>query len=419
MIDCSHANSGKNHLRQCLVALYARRMQMGGLPVRSIMIESNIFEGTEIEICHSWRIISSHLTTSGRQNIVPNTPLRVGVSVTDACISWKSSALLLSVLNEVSVTNLATLAEARDAIRLYDDLILQVLSLPAGAPLPSLPPLIAQAEQEYVCLDQEISSLCAAYPAKEEILSLLVSLRLTISEAVARIKFREKPFEYTVKTNNLWQLVTHLSVEMAILDRVKEFLSFFLRILNLSKHVQVLVLEKVVESQKIGHFFGLGSITHHVLAQHFHGSSLSSPSEDSLYHSLLSGEVDFGFVPIHNTISGPMCVVREDVAESLGTFAADIHLSLFSNRQSIPQSSSLKRLYLAHFLRNQVASFLRTSSFKFETIVEVSSTAEGVVKVMTDDEPAGTLALKGNNLYCLEEDIVKRNVTTFALIKKK
>ena len=323
----------------------------------------------------------------------------------------------------MTLTNLSTLAEARDAIRVYDDLLLQVLSLPSGSPLPSIPPLVAMAEREFVCLDQEVSLLCAPYAGKEELLSVLLSQRLTISEAVANIKFADKPFDYTVKSNNLWQLVTHLSVEMAILDRVKEFVPFFLSVLNLSKRVQVLVLEKLVQKQRIGHFFGLGSITHHVLADHFHGESRSSASEDALYQSLLSDEIDFGFIPIHNTISGPMCVVRDDVAESLGTFAADIHLSLFSNRQSLSLAASsdppLKRLYLARFLLNQVGTFLRTSTFRFGEVVEVSSTAEGVVKVMTDGEPAGTLALKGNNLYCLEKDIVKRNVTTFALIRKK
>ncbi|HNR84628.1 MAG: 3-deoxy-7-phosphoheptulonate synthase, partial [Rubrivivax sp.] len=68
MIDCSHANSSKQHQRQIAVAQdVAGQVAAGDRRIMGVMIESHLEEG--------------------RQDIVPGQPLRHGVSVTDACIS--------------------------------------------------------------------------------------------------------------------------------------------------------------------------------------------------------------------------------------------------------------------------------------------------------------------------------------------
>ena len=79
MIDCSHANSSKQHRRQLEVgADVAGRIAAGERRITGLMIESHLHEG--------------------RQDIVPGQPLQPGVSVTDACISFEQTLPLLQQL---------------------------------------------------------------------------------------------------------------------------------------------------------------------------------------------------------------------------------------------------------------------------------------------------------------------------------
>ncbi|MGC1174251.1 3-deoxy-7-phosphoheptulonate synthase [Polaromonas sp.] len=79
MIDVSHANSSKQHQRQIAVAAeVAQQMAAGDQRITGLMIESHLHEG--------------------RQDIVPGTPLRPGVSVTDACISMEQTVPVLEEL---------------------------------------------------------------------------------------------------------------------------------------------------------------------------------------------------------------------------------------------------------------------------------------------------------------------------------
>ena len=79
MIDVSHANSTKQHRRQIEIAAdIARRIAAGDRRIIGVMIESHLEEG--------------------RQELVPEQPLRHGVSITDACISWAQTAPVLGTL---------------------------------------------------------------------------------------------------------------------------------------------------------------------------------------------------------------------------------------------------------------------------------------------------------------------------------
>jgi len=79
MIDVSHANSSKQHLRQIEVAAdVAAQVAGGDRRITGIMIESHLHEG--------------------RQDIVAGQPLRHGVSVTDACISFEQTVPVLDGL---------------------------------------------------------------------------------------------------------------------------------------------------------------------------------------------------------------------------------------------------------------------------------------------------------------------------------
>ena len=79
MIDVSHANSGKQHRRQVEVAAdIAQRVAAGD---RRIMRRDDREPPRE-----------------GRQDLVPGQPLRHGVSITDACISWAQTEPVLRSL---------------------------------------------------------------------------------------------------------------------------------------------------------------------------------------------------------------------------------------------------------------------------------------------------------------------------------
>jgi 3-deoxy-7-phosphoheptulonate synthase len=76
MIDCSHANSGKQHERQLdVVRDVAAQVARGDRRIIGVMIESHL--------------------NAGRQDLVPGKPLAYGVSITDACIGWDATVAAL------------------------------------------------------------------------------------------------------------------------------------------------------------------------------------------------------------------------------------------------------------------------------------------------------------------------------------
>ncbi len=76
MVDCSHANSAKQHRRQIEVAAdVAAQLAAGEQRIIGLMVESHLHEG--------------------RQDLQPGVALRPGVSITDACIGWDDTVPLL------------------------------------------------------------------------------------------------------------------------------------------------------------------------------------------------------------------------------------------------------------------------------------------------------------------------------------
>jgi 3-deoxy-7-phosphoheptulonate synthase len=75
MIDCSHGNSRKDHRQQPAVAQsVAAQVAAGNANISGVMLESNLFEGRQ------------------------DRPERYGVSITDACIDWETTEMVLSNL---------------------------------------------------------------------------------------------------------------------------------------------------------------------------------------------------------------------------------------------------------------------------------------------------------------------------------
>ncbi|MCH9665412.1 MAG: 3-deoxy-7-phosphoheptulonate synthase [Gammaproteobacteria bacterium] len=77
MIDASHANSGKNHKHQPLVVEdVMNQVLKGNKAIIGLMIESNLHEGNQ-------------------SILADKSKMKYGVSVTDACIDWKTTEKVL------------------------------------------------------------------------------------------------------------------------------------------------------------------------------------------------------------------------------------------------------------------------------------------------------------------------------------
>ncbi|WP_394175637.1 3-deoxy-7-phosphoheptulonate synthase [Thalassotalea litorea] len=82
VIDCSHANSSKDHNRQPLVAdNVVNQICEGNKSIIGVMLES-------------------HLHGGNQSANTPKSELAYGVSVTDACIDWQTTETLLFSMNE-------------------------------------------------------------------------------------------------------------------------------------------------------------------------------------------------------------------------------------------------------------------------------------------------------------------------------
>ena len=76
MVDCSHANSGKDHMRQLEVGeSIAQQLEAGGSPIFGVMLESHL--------------------VGGRQDHRPGAEAVYGQSITDACLAFVEAVPML------------------------------------------------------------------------------------------------------------------------------------------------------------------------------------------------------------------------------------------------------------------------------------------------------------------------------------
>ena len=92
MVECSHANSGKDHLRQAEVARdVAAQVREGSSGIFGLMLESFLVDG--------------------RQDHEGQRELVYGQSITDACMAWERTEPLLRELAEATRVRRRRLAE--------------------------------------------------------------------------------------------------------------------------------------------------------------------------------------------------------------------------------------------------------------------------------------------------------------------
>ena len=83
VVDCSHANSGKDPARQITVCRDVAGQVAGGQKnIVGVMLESHLVAGT--------------------QKVIPGEPLTFGQSITDACMAWTDTEDLLATLADAA-----------------------------------------------------------------------------------------------------------------------------------------------------------------------------------------------------------------------------------------------------------------------------------------------------------------------------
>ena len=85
IVDCSHANSGKDHRRQSVVWRDVLQQRVAGdSSIVGLMLESNLLPGN--------------------QPVADRESLTYGVSITDACIGWEETELLITEAHQMLAT---------------------------------------------------------------------------------------------------------------------------------------------------------------------------------------------------------------------------------------------------------------------------------------------------------------------------
>ena len=98
MVDCSHANSSKQHERQIEVARdIAAQMKNGSRCIFGVMVESHLNAGAQ-------------KFSAGKDDPAK---LEYGKSITDACIGWDDSLTVLDILSEAVKARRSTAGSAR------------------------------------------------------------------------------------------------------------------------------------------------------------------------------------------------------------------------------------------------------------------------------------------------------------------
>ena len=387
IVDCSHGNSQKMYKRQICVALFVKRLRLlNKYPLRGIMLESNI--------------------NSGKQAI--SSVMKKGVSITDSCIDFPTTHLLLSVLDTAHIIQIDLLPELRKVIRIYDNATFKKNDIVYS--IISLTDYMFEADKEIVeFCETETQAVSSHLPSKcNEAQIMNVSMRLALSEKVAELKCNEHPFKYLLKQNDFLSLITDREVEQ---DNLNTFNTpLYLKIMELSKNLQVQFLEKYTSKIKIGYLYGKGSFSHEAI-QTFRGTHMIYSNIDELYEAYKNKSIDYMLIPTYNSIIGSIELIDDKIIKK-GSIEHKIELNLYCNHNS----KEAQFLFVEPHIQKEAAQYI--SKLNVKNIVNVKSTLEGMKEILSYSNPCFTIASaknESNLYYTMDKDIVKHNITTFTL----
>jgi chorismate mutase len=406
IIDCSHGNSQKEYLKQILVACSINRLVvLNKYPIRGVMIESNIFEGNQ------------KLSKS----------LKYGVSITDGCINIESSKHILSILNSKDITyDFNNLSEVRSYLQLYETNIINVLN---GEKISNNNTLLinnVKSPNIIINYDNDLFDITR----DNTLLSCLLYKRLGVSELIANIKYNTSTYNFLLKCNDFYKLVTDRDVEKTILGRINSDINFdeyrqsnpekntdlFIKLMELSKRIQVKYLEEFIKQQKIGYMGNKATFSYEVINTNFNGEHIGCVDIEDIYSKIDNNTINFGLIPTYNSLVGPIFTVPNKYIV-IGTIDHKVVLSLFSN-SLFNRSENPMTLYIQEIVLKEAINYVNRK-FKNINIVITKTSEEGCLRCI-EDKNSMTIASTNNKcnfLNLIEDNIVDHNVTTFSLIK--
>ena len=421
IIDCSHGNSQKEYLKQILVASSINRLiLLNKYPIKGVMIESNIL--------------------GGNQKLSKN--IKYGVSITDACIDIDSSYKILEVLNSNIITDeFYNLNQIRSYLQMFENNIIKLLNdeeyiFECNA---SLLTSNIKSTDIIINYDDELFNITKQINNQDTGLMCLLHKRLGMSELIASIKYKMSTYNFLLKNNDFYKLVTDRDVERTILGRINSDIDFenysqaspsynknnssnyeknselFIKLMELSKRIQVRYLEEYIPNEKIGYMGNKATFSYEVIHANFNGEHVSCIDVDDIYNKLDDNNINFGLVPTYNSLVGPLFRIPTKY-KVLGVIDHKIILSLFANNSNI---NRIETLYIQEIVLKEVSEYVN-KKFKNINIIITNTTEEGCLKCIQD--PTSITIASTNNkcnfLQLLEDNIVDHNITTFSLIKK-
>jgi 3-deoxy-7-phosphoheptulonate synthase len=400
IIDCSHGNSQKEYMKQIYVASSINRLlSSNNYPViKGVMIESHINEGN--------------------QKLTSN--LCEGVSITDGCIDIKSSLYVLSILNNRNTKiKLTTLNEVREYLTrfekpiLYQDMDTNETLIHTNVDSRELNIIINYDNDIFNIEHHNVRLMCLIYK------------RLSLSELIANIKFTENPIIFLNKINDFYKLITDREIEKGILSRIDNLKTYsieidlFIKIMELSKRIQVKYLEQYVKTKKIGYLGSSATFSHEVITKNFYGKHIGNDNLEEMYSKLDKNEIDYCLIPTYNSLIGVIYEIDTSKYRVLGSIDHKIILSIYSNNSSV-NYTNVKTIYIQEIVHREVIEFM-TNKIRRDVKIEICKTTEDSCIKCIFDKTSMTIASTNNKcnfLNLIEDNIVDHNITTFSLIKK-
>jgi chorismate mutase len=241
--------------------------------------------------------------------------------------------------------------------------------------------------------------------------NILLAFRLGLSERVAEIKLQTNPFEFLKKDSSTLECITNMDVEKHILQRASENLreSLMIKVMDLSKWIQVKYIEEMLQNIKIGYLFGLNTFSYEAV-ERLYGKHIICSNIDDIYRKLINKEIHYGLVPTYNIKIGIITNIPNNF-KNLGNINIPIELSIWSNTKDTDE-------YDIFYVEPHVEKEVGNTKLKFKNKVLTSSSRQGILDVINSKVPAVTIASSKPNgmLYKLKDIHDPNNRTYFSLI---
>jgi chorismate mutase len=197
----------------------------------------------------------------------------------------------LEVLNTYKISNeINNLQEVRTYLQLFENNIIKLLNGDDSNYI--LLSDIVKSPNIIINYDNELFTITKQINNHDSLLMCLLHKRLGLSELIANIKYDICAYNFLLKNNDYYKLVTDRDVEKTILGRVNSDISInygknselFIKLMELSKRIQVRYLEQFIPKQKIGYMGTKATFSYEVINQNFNGEHIGCLNLEEIYN---------------------------------------------------------------------------------------------------------------------------------------